>query len=232
MKPFRTTTGPFLERPYFTDQQIESTCLDALRSVQLLPDIPQPIRIDRFVEKKFVSPSYEPLPDGVLGMTKFGKDGVQAIIIAEALDQDQSRSSERRIRTTLAHEAGHCLFHTYLFALSTPGRSLFGDFSEPDKPKVLCRDEGVAGAGSSYNGHWWEYQANKAIGALLLPTPLVDAALSDLMLTSGLGFHSFDHSRSEEAVRLLAEVFDVNPAVARIRLSELYPIDSRQQPML
>jgi hypothetical protein len=48
---------------------------------------------------------------------------------------------------------------------------LFGDFSDPKKPKILCRDE--RSGGSAYRGQWWEYQANKAMGSLLMPEELV-----------------------------------------------------------
>jgi hypothetical protein len=48
-------------------------------------------------------------------------------------------------------------------------------------------------------------------------------------MVSPAGFRSFDHERTELAVRKLAELFDVNPAVARIRISQLFPVDSRKQ---
>src|SRR3989441_11554119 len=63
------------------------------------------------------TPTYEDLDKGVLGFTQFGRTGVQAIVVARALDEDGTRPAERRIRTTLAHEAGHGLLHAHLFAL-------------------------------------------------------------------------------------------------------------------
>jgi len=226
MKTFRTSSGPFTERPYFSDQEIEQSCLDALVDVDLLPSIPSAIRIDRFIEKKFrVTPSYEDLPQGLLGFTAFEDGRVASVVVAKALDDESSRVAERRIRTTLAHEGGHGLLHAYLFALATRTDHLFGDFSEPAKPKVLCRGENVGS--SQYRGEWWELQANKAIGALLMPRPLVDQFVDQYMLTGSLGLKTFDHDRAEEAIRELAAVFDVNPVVARIRLGQLYPNNSQ-----
>jgi len=162
MKTFRTTSGPFHERSYYKDREIEDICTDALLEVGLLPTEP-PIRIDRFIEKRFgVVPSYEDLPDSVLGLTRFTNDGVKEVVVANALDADSSVSAQRRIRTTLAHEGGHCLLHTHLFVLATPSQNLFGDFSDPDKPKILCRDEGDSGP--KYSGQWWEFHANTAMG--------------------------------------------------------------------
>ena len=233
MKNFRSTTGPFLERPYYEDDEIERTCLDALQAVKLLPSSPEPVRIDRFIEKRFgVVPTYEELPGGVLGLTRFSKDGVKEVVVAKALDDDSSTVSERRIRTTLAHEGGHCLLHTHLFVLATPSQNLFGDFSEPDKPKVLCRDVVLGTPRPSYSGAWWEFQANRAIGGLLMPINLVTTALGQFMLSSPAGFPYFDDNRTEEAARELASIFNVNPAVARIRIKQLFPVDHRQQPLL
>jgi hypothetical protein len=229
MKIFRTTSGPFHERPYYKDREIEDICTDALREVGLLPTEPTPIRIDRFIEKRFgVVPSYEDLPDSVLGLTRFTKDGVKEVVVANALDADTSVSAQRRIRTTLAHEGGHCLLHTHLFVLATPSQNLFGDFSDPDKPKILCRDE--AASGPKYSGQWWEFHANTAMGYLLLPRQLVEKAVDEFLVPIGnLGGKQIDPLRYEFALRALADTFDVNRVVARIRLESLYPTKEDRQ---
>src|SRR5665213_29794 len=101
-------------------------CCDELRKESLLPSSPEVIRIDRFIEKRFrVSPQYEVLPDGVLGFTRFGKNGVKAVVISAALDAEGGKVSERRVRTTMAHEAGHGLLHAHLFALDEIPLHLF-----------------------------------------------------------------------------------------------------------
>src|SRR5258707_5098332 len=111
-------SGPSSKQPYFTPSQIDNMCCDELRGLGLLPGSPEPIRIDRFIEKRFrVSPQYEDLPAGVLGFTRFGKNGVKAVVISAALDAEGGKVAERRVRTTLAHEAGHGLLHAHLFAL-------------------------------------------------------------------------------------------------------------------
>jgi hypothetical protein len=222
-----------MERPFYEDREIEYICTDALRGVGLLPSSPEAIRIDRFIEKRFnVVPTYEDLPNGVLGLTRFGKQGVREVVVARALDDDSSVVAERRIRTTLAHEGGHCLLHMHLFVLATPTQKLFGDFSEPDKPKVLCRDEVLGNARESYAGNWWEFQANRAIGGLLLPAALVTDSLGEFMLKGPAGFPHFDQSRIEDAARELADVFNVNPVVAKIRIKQLFGADSQQQWLL
>lgn len=229
MKSYRAQSGPFNERPYYSDDEIEEICVDELRAVQLLPSKPEPIRIDWFIEKRFkVVPSYDDLGKGILGLTKFGKDGVKEVIVARALDEEQTSVAERRIRSTLAHESGHGLLHAHLFALA-PQKPLFGDFSEPGTPKVLCREEDGLSA-RAYSGKWWEYQANRAIGALLIPRQLAEIVLKKFMSPEGsLGLKSFNYDRYDEAFEGLVNVFDVNPAVAKIRINQLYRKEARMQ---
>lgn len=232
MKTLKVQTGPFTERPYYTDQEIESICADELRRVGLFPESPQPVRIDRFLEKRFgVVPQYEKLPHGLLGFTKFGPRGVEAIVVSRLLSEEGSTIADRRINTTLAHEGGHGLLHTHLFALKHRSRALrmFEDALGQKQQKILCRTDGVQGTGDrektiSYNGRWWEYQANRVIGALLLPRSLVQEALESSLHSQGaFGTKTLDADRRPEAVRILADTFEVNPVVARIRLEEVFP---------
>lgn len=233
MRTYRTKTGPFREANYYSDEEIESLCLDELRSVGLLPDKPGLTRIERFVEKRFhVTPQYEDLEEGVLGLTVFGARGVEAVVVARALEEEENKVAERRIRSTIAHEAGHGLLHAHYFALGQTTRPLFGDFSDPRRPKVLCR--GVADSGAmqrvGYDGKWWEFQANRVMRSLLLPRPLVQQALEPFLIARGsLGGRTIDSSRRVEAARHLSEVFDVNPIAAKIRTESLYPLRDDKQ---
>lgn len=234
MKTFRAKTGPILHRPYYDDHEIESTCDDELKKVGLMPATPSPVRIDRFVEKKFgITHSYDDLATGILGYTRFGSKGVEAIVVERSLE-DGSDVSKRRLRSTLAHEAGHGLFHTHLFLL--PGanhRQLFSDSAHDHTPRVLCR--GIVGSenGGSrgYQGEWWEFHANRAIGALLLPRQLLEAALKVFMKDVGgiIGGFELPLSAREDAIKAVAQIFDVNPPVARYRIGQFYPVSASMQ---
>ena len=230
MRTVQTRNGPFAERPHYEISEIELICTDALKSTDLLPESPKPVRIDRFVEKYFnVTPSYQSLPEGILGYTEFGSDGVKAIIVTTALDEDGGNVSERRVRTTLAHEAGHGLLHMHLFALGEKPCQLFEDSS--NQPKILCRDvQGETLGLSSYDGRWWEYQANRAIGGLLLPRRIFSKAVEPFCeAKGGLGLPRVRESFREFVVKELAETFNVNPVVVRIRLNELFPAEKTGQ---
>jgi hypothetical protein len=231
MRPFRP--GQTYKAPYFTPGQIDNMCCDELRNVGLLPTSPEPIRIDRFIEKRFnVSPQYEDLPNGVLGFTRFGKSGVKAVVISAALDAEGGKVAARRIRTTIAHEGGHGLLHAHLFALDDIPLHLFAKDSHSGD-QILCRDvHGDEKKAHRYDGRWWEVQANRAMSSLLCPRPLVLEAMKPFLTPVGLlSVEVLGENRREEAVRSLAEIFDVNPAVTRIRIAEMYPAQTGQLPL-
>jgi len=221
MRTYRPTKGPFLEAPFFRPEQIEQICDEELRKFDLLPSEPQPIRIERFIEKRFrVSPIYEELPPGALGFTQFGEKGVEAIVISRSLAEEESKTAERRINTTLAHEAGHGLLHAHLFVAGSQPERLFGDELDPKVPKILCRDQSTG----KYDGRWWEFQANQTIGALLLPKVLVEKRIEKVLTRTGsFGLPQLIDKDREKAVSIVSATFDVNPAVARIRVDQLFP---------
>lgn len=216
-------------RPYFRNGEIEDICLDELQNSGFLPSAPTPIRVDRFIEKRFdVVPDYRNLHEGVLGVTEFRDGRAVGIVVARSLDNEGTQVSDRRIRTTLAHEAGHALLHAHLFAKDCKTAPLLGDWTHADAPRVLCRDIEPAPS-KQRKGVWSEYQANQAIAGLLLPRPLVDMVLAPYVVTTVLGLRRLDLSKAEYAERDLSEVFDVNPVVARIHLKKLFPdIQNRQ----
>jgi hypothetical protein len=220
MKTRRSASG--ITRPFFSETEVEHMCEDALREFGYYPAAPQRVNIDRFIEKRFkLSPRFEDMPVGVLGFSTFGPNGMASMHISQALADDDRRAAERRVNTTLAHEAGHGLMHSHLFVLPNESSTLFGDNQDVDGPKVLCRDEKLATRG--YDGRWWELQANMAIGPLLMPRKLLHEALGPFLISRGtFGAEEIDPARREDAVRKLADIFDVNPAVARIRVDKIY----------
>ena len=67
------------------------------------------------------------------------------------------------------------------------------------------------------------------MAALLLPRPLVEKCLKPFLVAAGeLGTTTLDDGRREEATRTLAEVFEVNRIVARLRIAGLWGSDGRQ----
>ena len=229
MKTYRANAGPLRERPYYSEAEVERTCSDELRACGLYPSAPQPIRIDRFIEKRFgVVPEADDLPANILGLTTFGAKGVQAIYVSRPLFEDQAQPARRRVTTTLAHEGGHGLLHAYLFAF-TDSLALFEQDPDVTAAKILCRDED-ARPRSGYDGRWWELQANMAMASLVLPKALVLECLKPHLEAQGsLGTLALTDSRRPAAILLVSETFDVNPIVARHRLARLFPEGDHRQ---
>ena len=114
MRRVPTPSGPFPFQLYFEDLgEIDEICLEALKRQSLLPSKPAPVRIERFVEKEFKTPlRYEDLGPDNLGCTIFNCfGGVEAILIARFLEEQNTTPARRRARSTVAHEAGHGLLH-------------------------------------------------------------------------------------------------------------------------
>jgi hypothetical protein len=235
MRTLRARSGPFAEQPFYKLSDIESICVNELGKVELFPTSPSPIRIDRFIEKRFlIQPTYAKLPPGLLGFTRFGSKGVEEIMVSQSFDDEGTKPAERRLRTTLAHEGGHGLLHAHLFVLGNRPDSLFAGGLAPDEPKILCREGGVSGGGEDLKKKptytWWEFQANQAMGALLLPQSLVAQALEPMVELRGmLGMAVLPLRNREPSIRLISDTFNVNPIVAKIRLEALYPPSAEQQ---
>jgi hypothetical protein len=221
MRKVPTPSGRFPFQLYFDDLgEIDDICLEALKKQSLLPPTPAPIRIERFVEKQFKTAlRYEDLGPGILGCTVFNSSGaVDAILVARSLEEQNTIPARRRTRSTVAHEAGHGLLHGSLYIDDN-----FPDRGEKQR-RILCRSEDIlVETKSSYRGRWWEFQANQAIGSLLLPRPLMDALLdeSEIEIDSS-ETRILTPTQRESLAKKAAVTFDVNPIVARIRLDSLF----------
>lgn len=229
MKVVRTPGRGLGQRLVFDEAEFDAIGLETLRKTNLLPAVPAPVRIDRLIESFFeVTIEYIDLGEGVLGATSFKPDGsVSGVAVALALDRD---SAAHLFRSTLAHEAGHGLLHPMLF-MQDAGQGTFSvDNADPAKRRILCRSRDIVpGQRRGYDGRWWEYQANRMIGSLLLPRPLVMAAAGEFTERRPLSGSMFlsEHNRMR-ATEQLARLFEVSPACMSIRLEEVFPQSNGQ----
>lgn len=219
---------------YFERGEVDDMCSDELKKAGMLPAEPQPIRIERFIEKHFrCRIVHGGLPDGVMGCTVFRPTGaVEAVFVSDSFDTG-GLAGKRQLHSTLAHEAGHGLMHATLF-MADASQGSFNNMAEHEnldfkKRRILCRDTDFGDRPrKGYDGRWWEFQANMAIGGFLLPKKLVSIAMKPFLVKSGsLGLESLPSARFEKAKKTRAEIFDVNPVVVGIRLGEMYPVSSQ-----
>lgn len=207
---------------YFRDTEIDKMCTEALKKSGFMPTDPGPIDIETFVESYFeTSLDFATEVDkGVLGWTFFTSDGgIRLVGVSPSLANDTSEMGTRRCRATVAHEAGHCLMHPILF-MEDNTKSLVENL-DFHQNRILCRKDDFTGR---YDGRWWEVQANKAIGALLLPRPLVCQSVTDFLAPAGsLGIETIPEERRVDAIQHVADTFEVNLTPARIKLEALFP---------
>ena len=84
---------------------------------------------------------------------------------------------------------------------------------------ILCRSEDIlVDTQRSYAGKWWEFQANQAMGSLLLPSPLVHAFLDQSGINpSSFGSGTLTGQERESLAKKAAMIFDVNPIVVLLQ---------------
>lgn len=233
MRKIPTPSGPYPFQLYFEDLgEIDEICLEALKLQSLLPSSPAPIRIERFVEKQFKTALiYEDLGPGNLGCTVFNSSGtVEAIMVSRFLEEQNTIPARRRVRSTVAHEAGHGLLHGPLF-MDTDWPGFMNGADGKTRRLILCRSEDIlVDTERSYAGRWWEFQANQAMGSLLLPSPLMYAFLDQSEINSAsFGSGILSPAQRESLAKNAAVIFDVNPVVVRIRLDSLFPQKKNHQ---
>ena len=118
MRKVPTPSGPFPFQLYFEDLgEIDEICLEALKTQSLLPSRPEPIRIERFVEKQFKTALiYEDLGPEHLGCIIFNTSGtIEAILVSRSLEEQNTIPARRRVRSTsLMKPATACCTERFL----------------------------------------------------------------------------------------------------------------------
>ncbi|MCC6962539.1 MAG: ImmA/IrrE family metallo-endopeptidase [candidate division Zixibacteria bacterium] len=224
MRLSKSKRSPWGKQVYFEDNEFE-VMMDCLRG-QAGDCFREGcgVDIDLVLLKSLkVEPDFIHLPEGLLGRTKFYPDGSAVVEVslelAEAAEADIV--SRRRLRTTLAHEAGHICCHRDLFIRDVATLSLF------DKPEeqvqnstILCREEVIGSR--HYNGEWWEYQANRCMAALLLPKEILKVQVAAVLEVNRLSDleAAIKNGRAVSAIRDLADVFDVSVEATIYRLKD------------
>ncbi len=221
---------PFGIRLWFEPGEIGSICQDALYAAGRMPETVGPVEIDLFIEQYFSVPiEYADLGRGIVGCTAFDGEGrVRRICASTAhYEIDDEKVAERWVRATLAHEAGHGLLHGAIFANVSSEEQVADTNYDFREQRVMCREDDMRGSRNGYDGRWWEWQANRAIGGLLMPLDLVNRWLAKEGLVTltdtgavaagALLDGEIAVGARKEIRSAMAETFDVNDAVVAIR---------------
>lgn len=223
MKQVRARDGQV--RLWFEDGEIDTIVERELNLSGLMPTRLNPVvDIERFVEQHLgvAMDQYAELDAEVLGVTSFVGGRRPSIDINKdltgaAIDrEDPFLGVLGRWRATIAHEAGHVLLHTVLFAQSSANLDLFAarDLETSGTQRCLKRD-----LGSSGSADWREFQANQAMASLLMPRSLFAEVVRSLLDEAFPGHRG---PASEEMLTTLsltaAQTFKVSRQAARIRI--------------
>jgi len=225
MKWVTDKTGRFQKRPHYLPDELDSECErtigDFFRSAHR--KIMYPISTDDLtvlIESRVADLDlYADLSgDGgdIEGITDFYAHRRPNVRISRKLTSDHHLGN--RLRTTLTHEFGHVVFHSFMFEENSEVGSLFGEPSHPLSNK--CRRDNILQASQK---NWMEWQAGYACGAFLMPVTALKHVIREFLGARGVSVAKFA-VRSEQGQLLVSRVceyFLVSRDAARVRLSQL-----------
>ena len=215
-------TRRFQQRPYYAEHELDEQCQEIVEgflkakygsAAYPITTDDLTVMIERDVAELDLYANLAGEGRGVEGVTELRRRTKPSVRIARYLSESPAR--ENRLRSTLAHEYAHVVFHGFLWALEDGGR----------KPGPVrshyrrCRRSRVV---ASPQTDWMEWQAGYAGGALLMPiaplAAIVQAALDEWDIAKHVRQGDRRHS---ELVESVSQAFAVSKAAANVRLSKL-----------
>lgn len=147
-----------LKPTYFPEEELVKRPAEILAQYGYLPSEPGPVDIESFVERIADFSYSDNLPDDIDGVTVFAHTGRPRVIIPNRLAMGEA--SIVYLRSTIAHECAHVIFHNDCFKQACNECTL----GSPLAGSVACRSPQVD---SGYR--WYEWQANFAGASFLMP---------------------------------------------------------------
>jgi IrrE N-terminal-like domain len=227
MKYIRDTVHGFQDRPHYEpselDTMFERTVTAFLK--KKYGGIDFPIRTDdltTLIEQEVSDldqyADLTPYGSGVEGMTEFLRGKKPAVRISDTVHK-----YENRLRTTLTHEYGHVVLHSYLFAMAERQLKL-GPNQKPNA--IYCYRDNMLPAGKT---DWMEWQAGYASGAALMPKSYVTKVVAGIQQRFGIyGPVSADTKNGQAMISNVVDSFQVSREAAHVRLKVLNFIGAEQ----
>ena len=222
MRWVRDLSGRLPKRPHYEAEELDRACEDLIRELQGLRSTVFPITTDDLtvlIEQRAADLDlYADLSDegaSVEAVTDFVPGERPRVRINYKLAEDPRRA--HRLRTTLAHELAHVVFHNFIWwfdqgALDAAAAAALSPRCHRRQPTRMS--------------DWMEWQANYAAGALLIPIGA---------LAQPAGPHAAAWAQSaagRERVRRVQRTFDVSAQAASVRLFQLGYLTQRPTTIL
>ena len=219
MRWVRDNTGRFRQRPHYQSDELEQICEDAItgflrerygKAAFPVGTADLTVLIEQAVDDLDNGCVLE---DGIDGATDFFPRKKPKVKIAGRL---QAHYLENRLRTTLTHEYGHVLLHSFLFAMEDSLRKLFN--GQPTETHNSCHRDTLEGGSTD----WMEWQAGFACGALLMPKTELVRAVRAFRAAEDLEYRDIavDSAAGSAMVGHIAAAFQVSREAARVRLEQ------------
>jgi len=207
MRWVRDLTGRFPRRPHYEQHELDSACdeLVGTRQAPRLSTDALMVLIERHAADLDLYADLSAEGADVEAVTDFVPGQRPRVRISEKLSSSTRR--EHRLRTTLAHELAHVVFHNFIWWFDQGTLDI--ERAKALSPRCHRRTLGTA--------DWMEWQANYAAGALLMPA-------SAIVHDEHVWVRSFEGRRRIERVHT---TFDVSMEAARVRLQQLGQLSQR-----
>jgi Zn-dependent peptidase ImmA (M78 family) len=217
MKWIPDATGRFRQRPFYTDEELDTECeifaANLLRARHGAVHFPLStddlmVLIEREADELDLYADFGRKRDLIEGVTEFRTGRKPRVLISQHLSKADRYIN--RLRTTLAHEWGHVHFHAFLHSGSPSiNLKLFGDEAKQPVSHPGCQTVESMPVASD----WMEWQAWYAAGAILMPKSAVRNVVQDL--------HDIGEDEPEQLVACISAQFQVSRDAAKVRLSRL-----------
>lgn len=218
MKWIRDKTGRFLERPYYTTDELEDICEELIETflksrygVVRYPIETSDLTVLAEQHTSDVDTGADLSEEGldVQGVTIFLPDRKPEIRIDAQLTMQAWRAN--RLRTTLTHEIGHVRLHTPLWERKVMQGSLF---STKPFESAICSPRTILDAKQT---DWMEWQAGYASGAMLMPRSALRAIATDVLGKRARPM-LIETPGGENLLSAVQQAFRVSRDAARVRL--------------
>lgn len=220
MRSIRDTVHGFPERPHYEpfelDTMFERDVTAFLKNKYAVADFPITTDdITTLIEQQVSDlDQYADLTAygaGVEGMTEFVCGKKPIVRISETVHRH-----ENRLRTTLTHEYGHVVLHSYLFAIAERQLKLGAN---QKANAIYCYRDNMLPAGKT---DWMEWQAGYASGAALMPKSFVTKIVGGVQQSVGIyGAVAPGTKNSNALISGVVEAFQVSREAAEVRLKVL-----------
>ena len=215
-------TGRFPRRPHWECDELERRCEEIMRpflearygqAPARVPTEALTVLIERAAGELDLHAELAAGDGGgeIHGVTWFFPGARPKVQINRELRREFRRAN--RYRTTLAHEYGHVLLHTWLY-------DRFRRELSRREPLRCCSR--TVQAGIDRVADWMEWQAGYICGALLMPQARVELLAAAFGRERGVSAPPAPESVDGRAlIRRVTDLFDVSRAAARVRLLKL-----------